>query len=436
MATQPAAIANYRPTVLNRYLHVTQLGYKGVTRFSSRTWAGIRAIVVHVQEGSNWGSWQHFHTVTASSTVLIGKNGDIWNLVPEDKAPWTNGDVAKPDHEAIALMNRYGWDPNRYSLTIENEGFTGNLPYTQDQFLSNVWQIWQWLQKYPTIEEVHIMRHGQINSVSRYYCPEGPPYTFMGRIEAALAGAMIPETPNAPTEVFRTPWPVKDNDGKLWDGSADLTVTNDQGKQTTFHADKRSAVEVVVDVLSVRQWASSLSNLVRIGLTLGQTFAVLGWVEGEEVDGERRWWVTPTGARIWSGGTREKPKAPAPIPEKPDDGVSQPDWGNNVDAVPVILNGNAYYPLEQHGEQPGQTVRFKTNTNVRLWAATHEWSPVTRVAAEGSTSRATHYVRGEEVDIPGYTTDENRDRWLVLAEGKDPITSGGRVWSGLVEVVE
>lgn len=433
MSTSPAVIANFTPQIVDSWLTEPYQGYAGAVRYHDRSWAGIRAIVVHIQEGSNVGTKMHFRVVRASSTVLISKGGVIERLVPENKAPWTNGDVASPDQVAIALMNRYGWDPNTWCLTIENEGYSGGLPYTEAQFKANVWQIWDWLVRYPTIETIHILRHGQINSVTRPNCPEPSPYRFMARVLDALLDKVpsLPQ-PESPTEVYRPAWPVRDDAGKLWDGAKDLVTTNAKGVQTHWHADKRT-VTVIVDALNCRQWASSTANLTRTALPRGTTVSVLGWVEGEEVEGERRWWVTTYGTRLWVGGTAEEPREAAPLPERPDDNVSQPDYGPDRDPVPVVLNGNTYFPLEQHGDKPGQVVRFKENTNIRLWAATHEWSPVLRVAPKGSTARVTHRVKGEPVDIPGLTTEDNRDRWLVIAEGADPIRTGGRVWAGLVE---
>src|SRR5690606_16679570 len=123
--------------------------------------------------------WQHFHTVKASSTVMIARNGDIWRLVPEDKAPWTNGDVKNPDAQVRALMNKYGPDPNTWSLTIEFEGFTGNLPYTEAQYQSGLWQLREWKRKYG---DKPVLRHGQINSVDRAFCPERPNGPLMTRL--------------------------------------------------------------------------------------------------------------------------------------------------------------------------------------------------------------------------------------------------------------
>ena len=86
-----------------------------------------------------------------------------------------------------------------------------------------------------------------------------------------------------------------------FDGS-DKTIN---GK--VFNADART-VKVAVDELNCRRFADPDSCMTRAPLTKGQTFRAIYWVEGEEVDGENRWWVTKRGSRIWAGGTVQKPQ--------------------------------------------------------------------------------------------------------------------------------
>jgi hypothetical protein len=66
-------------------------------------------------------------------------------------------------------------------------------------------------------------------------------------------------------------------------------------------------VEVDVDGLRCRQFADPETCETREPLRRGDTFEALYWVDGVEVDDERRWWVAESGSRIWSGGTRQKP---------------------------------------------------------------------------------------------------------------------------------
>lgn len=190
---------SYQPRIVDAWLtdpYVLGDGrvIPGAVRYHNRNWAGIQAIVIHVQEGWNNGTKQHFRSVKASSTVIISRTGLIERLVPEDKAPWTNGDVKNPDAQVRGLMAKYGNDPNTWTLTMECEGFTGGLPYSEDQYQSILWQVRDWRRRYGKIP---VLAHRQINSVDRSYCPEGPNGKFLPRLYADLASDS-PEPSPAP----------------------------------------------------------------------------------------------------------------------------------------------------------------------------------------------------------------------------------------------
>lgn len=423
MATDVAVMAYQKPVIIDKWLHVTQDGYAGVIRYHSRGGMSPKIIVIHVQEGSNRGSWQHFHVVKASSTVLIGKNGEVWRLVPEEFAPWTNGDVQSPDDLMRSVLNRYGWDPNTYSLTIEFEGFTGGLPYTKAQLNAGCWQVVTWAKKY-AISDVFVVRHGQINSVTRLRCPEGAPYTFTNQLKAAVRGEIPAQVIDVPHQVVRDPWPVVLPDGRRWDGTQDVVINN-----ARFEADRRE-VTVTVDVLNARQWASTASNRTPHTRTKGQKIKALGWVVGEEIEGERRWWVDELGNRYWAGGIAETPIKDAPVIVAPSDPEDQPDYGNLRDFIPVISNGTVYYPFQRKGE-----ARFRTFTvvdgpaNLRQWANTA--SAITGSVAQGSVVKLSHYCVGEELE----RADGGRESlWGVIDDGsRQPVYSAPRIWMGLLD---
>ena len=415
------AVTVYQPNIIDKWLHVAQDGYAAVYKYiPNRNGNKARVIFLHVQEGNNWGSWTWFHQVSASCTVMIGKNGDIWRVVPEEHGPWTNGDVSSPDAAMQAIMNRWGWDPNVYTLSIEHEGNSGGLPYTTAQKQSSVWQVQTWMKKYD-IAAIYIMGHFQVNGDSRPDCPdpEDQGHPFVQAIRAAASGVPVVVVP---TEIYRDPWPVKTDAGVLWDGAKDVTVTTGPSP-VTFYADKRT-VTVNVDYLNGRQWASTTANLTPNAKTNGNTIAALGWVEGEAVDGERRWWVDKAGVRYWAGGTKETPTKAAPIPTTPDDPTPKPDYGNLLDKVPVVLNGNVYYPFD---DREGDAGRGRKLTVVKAgdtytWAGT---SSTKRGALKKDDEVWTSYwVRGEKIG--------DEDLWYVLDDGKaDPIKTGQRVWAGL-----
>ena len=92
-------------------------------------------------------------------------------------------------------------------------------------------------------------------------------------------------------DVARTP----DGDG------GEMTINN-----VVFHpADRR--VESNTDGLRRRKWAHSQACQTGDPFNRGDTFRVLFWVKGEDVEGNERWWVAQDGSRIWSGGTVETP---------------------------------------------------------------------------------------------------------------------------------
>ena len=73
-----------------------------------------------------------------------------------------------------------------------------------------------------------------------------------------------------------------------------------------FHA-APSTVEVAAQGLPCRQFALQGNRETRQPRQSGETCEALCWVEGEDVQGERRWWVDEGGSRIWSGGTVQRP---------------------------------------------------------------------------------------------------------------------------------
>lgn len=76
--------------------------------------------------------------------------------------------------------------------------------------------------------------------------------------------------------------------------------------EVLFHAAGRR-VEVERDGLRRRQFADPASCETGDPFAPGAVFDAAYWVEGALADGERRWWVTAAGDRIWAGGTRQKP---------------------------------------------------------------------------------------------------------------------------------
>lgn len=96
------------------------------------------------------------------------------------------------------------------------------------------------------------------------------------------------------------PAPEPNPEPAIFDGTKDVTVND-----IVMHASKREVT--ALEGLRQRKWASTDGPIVR-DYVYGDKIAVLGWLEGEDVAGENRWWIiSPDGGRVWVGGTIEKP---------------------------------------------------------------------------------------------------------------------------------
>ena len=438
--TQPSNGGNMtQPRIIDKYLHITQDGYTGVNRRYQGT-NGRKIIVLHIQEGTNWGSWQHFHNVSASSTVLIGRNGDIWRLVPETDGPWTNGDVCSPTAKGSSILNKYGGDPNRYSLTIETEGFASSnnvmgwlaWPKPQAQIDSVVWQVRKWMSDY-NIPIENFIRHAEINPCTRRFCPGDDYYNYIRAAVEAGGGS----APQQPSPVYADRAPVKDADGNLWTGDEDLVIGN-----ATFRADKRT-VKAVAGV-TFRTHATRKAGLTRGPLEAGKGFGVLGWVNGEEIDGERRWWITKNYSRVHVSGTVEKPSVEVPPVPDEDTEPQQPDEQPDIiEYGPQIVNGRAYYKvglfvtepvLDENGEpvlNDDDTPKLKPVDSIKVIVTEDEAdarrtvklkAPVHATFKRGDELIVTHFVVGDKVD-------DEEIWWVVQPQDatKNPIHHGLRV---------
>jgi hypothetical protein len=376
-------LSSFQPVVLDKWLHVAQMGYAAVERrYIGRFGYNPKVIFVHIQEGNNWGSWQHFHVVTASSTVMIGKNGDIWRLVPESDAPWTNGDVQSPTAIGWEVINQWGADPNVYTLSIETEGFTGeDVP--DAQFKSVVWQVWTWMQKY-NIPLKYVLRHADVNSVTRPNCPGN---AYYNRLIEELKTMSVTQEP-----VYVAPSKVFDAAGAEWSGASDLTING-----ALFHGDVRT-VTLANDDTNFYKFATFQSAETRKPMNKGEQVSVIGWVTGAEKNGESRWWITKYYSRLFVGDTTEKPTA-EPTPE--------PDV---LPAGAKIFDGRVYYPTFA---EDGSHRKVKTITKANLRA-----KPSVEAKNTGVVARDT------ELDVRFWTIGDavkNERVWWLKYNGGNPF---------------
>ena len=265
-------------------------------RITNRNGGSAKFIVLHIQEGRTAGSLEHWVAgrkfkegkdvgpVTASATVMIQKDGSILRVIPEKHGPWTNGKVDKPTAQSKKLRD-LGPDPNRWCLTIEAEGKPNDaMPRAQLQAV--LWQVRTWMKRYDIPEE-NILPHSSIDSVDRGHCP-GPYYK---RVLKALDVDV-----NIDDDVFAKPSPPPPFDG-----------TPKKINGVAFHPFKKTVTSLGV---KRRQWATTDAEFTGPSIPAGETFNVLYWIKGEEVDGNGIWLIGESGSRIWSGGIRERVPTP------------------------------------------------------------------------------------------------------------------------------
>jgi hypothetical protein len=257
-------------------------------RFTNRAYAGVQGrpehIGLHIQDGTTWGSldwWANGrdrdgNPINASSTVLVQKDGSVLRCIPEQHGPWTNGDVKAPTAESATLRAR-GGNPNLWCLTLEAEGRPWDA-MPEVQLAAIVWVCRDWMTRYPWIGLDDLFPHRSINSVDRANCG-----LYLPAVKSRLAGTR--PTP-APTP----------------------------GAQGTFGSIVRFSKPTRVTVMApagvnVRQWGELDAAIMR-AYPAGHSFFADGYVYGEAVAGEDRWYIeTGRGYRIWSGAT-DKPLLP------------------------------------------------------------------------------------------------------------------------------
>jgi len=243
-----------------------------------RTVRGAPAyIVCHIQEGSTVGSLEHFvhghyadgSPVQASCTVTIQKDGSILRVIPEGDGPWTNGAVRKPTARGRAMIAR-GGNPNVWTLSGEMEGHH-NRAITEAQLRSAEWWIRDAARRHGIpLDRDHILRHADIDQIQRAHCPGTYFEPLLARLVAPVPGP-LPRGRYGQTVHFDTPQLV--------------TITADGG-------------------LNARQWGD-LDAPVFETWPRARRFYASGYVFGDAVDGEHRWYIAagPRAWRLWSGGT-------------------------------------------------------------------------------------------------------------------------------------
>lgn len=186
--------ANYKlvedPTVL-----LPAIIWKGTTNFYSRRngYGNPIAMVHHVTDDlklSSTISWFQTNGSNASSHFVIDRDGTVYQFVSSVDGAWTNGDVQSPRTDIPWLNDALtrGINPNNATITIEYVA-TPSVPPTDAQYEAGI-ALCRYFA-HPSVYGIdpdrgHQLRHADINSVSRSYCP-GPNFD-LERIIEALGG--------------------------------------------------------------------------------------------------------------------------------------------------------------------------------------------------------------------------------------------------------
>lgn len=149
---------------------------------------GIKAIFLHIQEGTTRGSlnwWATGPGVQASSSVMAQKDGSLLRVITDDNAPWTNGDVSSPTSRGRALVARFpGLNLNQVTVSVEAEGYwQDTMPYPQAQAIC--WMAWEWMRRHK-LGIADIYRHADVNQTSRANCPGRYYDTVVAALQAAV----------------------------------------------------------------------------------------------------------------------------------------------------------------------------------------------------------------------------------------------------------
>ena len=116
---------------------------------SARGITSVDRIVIHVTEGSFWGSvrWLRNHRSHGSSHYVISRGGDIVQLVSTSDVAWHAG-------------NRW---VNRHSIGIEHEGFTRRGGFTKAQYEASARLVaYLAARAHMPVDRKHVIGHADV----------------------------------------------------------------------------------------------------------------------------------------------------------------------------------------------------------------------------------------------------------------------------------
>lgn len=133
------------------------------------------AICNHIMQGTMESTlgWFRNPASEASAHYGVARDGRVWMFVDPANAAWANGIVQNPDLSikwlAQAISDRI--NPNNLTISIEHEGNTGE-PFPETQYQATLALHKLLIRQFNIVpDSQHIIRHSQIDSVKRPFCP-------------------------------------------------------------------------------------------------------------------------------------------------------------------------------------------------------------------------------------------------------------------------
>lgn len=201
---------------------------------------------------------------------LIGRKGELWQFLDTIDCSWGNGVVhAGPDTPAwLRKLVEQGHNPNTFSISIEHEAAGAYEGFTEAQIQTSI-RLNRWIaDRHPKVlrDRSHFIGHYQIDAVNKALCPNKSLFPF-DRLIAALSEDGAPGRVRA--KLF--------GESRSARGVPLLTA--------------RPARILAGD--NVRRSPSTKGPVVLIGPE--DDVRVLGYDEGEAVDGNRVWYLVAAG---------------------------------------------------------------------------------------------------------------------------------------------
>jgi N-acetylmuramoyl-L-alanine amidase CwlA len=350
-----------------------------------------RYYVQHETGNQNWGAnadgekrWLHsgaggqqssFHFAVDDTKAII--------LVPLDEVTWQAADGGGPGN-----MNGISCE-----LCVGKQIITD--PIRKAKSRANAEELCAVISTAFSIPASRIKQHNFFHPNNKN-CPmlirnEGYWPTYLANVAKIQksGGTTVPTAYAKPVTVWVN--------SKPWDGSKNVTINN-----VLFHADKRAVTTRVTT--NVRQWASTVSDFTRAALPANTKINVLGWVEGESVSGNNKWWIDDKFNRISAVTTTEQPKS----------GTSgSPDQNPTDDpTAPIVKDGRLYYRVGLDGK--GREVTVTEEATLYKWADFD--SAKVGSVHDGQKVKALFWCSGE-------ADKEGEDFWWILEDAKatDPL---------------